>query len=122
MMLVMIVATMFMRVIMFSRAAAMRVAAPILMTVIALVRLLFGIVLRMAVAALVTARIFMVVIVFVSPTLLVSMSVFVFICHIFLCRLLKKAHLLRCARLISRQRTRVRLRSSICARLASEPF
>jgi hypothetical protein len=35
---------------------------------------------------------------------------------------LKKAHLLRCARPISRQRTRVRLRSSIFARLASGHF
>jgi hypothetical protein len=38
-------------------------------------------------------------------------------------RLLKKTHMLRCARPISRQRTRrVRLRSSIFARLASEIF
>jgi len=36
-------------------------------------------------------------------------------------RLLKKTHMLRCAQPISRQRTRrVRLRSSIFARLASE--
>src|SRR5215813_8008575 len=38
------------------------------------------------------------------------------------CRLLKKPHMLRGARPISRQRTRVRLRSSIFARLASESF
>jgi hypothetical protein len=37
-------------------------------------------------------------------------------------RLLKKAHLLRCDRPISRQRTRVRLRSSIITRLAPETF
>src|SRR5262249_34060706 len=38
-------------------------------------------------------------------------------------RPLKKTHMLRCARPISRQRTRrVRLRSSIFARLASEVF
>ena len=38
-------------------------------------------------------------------------------------RLLKKAHMLRCARPISRQRTtRVRLRSSIFVRLAFEIF
>jgi len=38
-------------------------------------------------------------------------------------RLLKKTHMLRCARPISRQRTRrVRLRSSTFARLASEIF
>ena len=38
-------------------------------------------------------------------------------------RLLKKPHMLRCASPISRQRTiRVRLRSSVFARLASESF
>ena len=37
-------------------------------------------------------------------------------------RLLKKTHMLRCARPISRQRTGVRLRSSVFARLASGSF
>jgi hypothetical protein len=55
--------------------------------------------------------------------------VLMFVRHIFPFGLLKKVHLPivlsiveGCARLTSRQRTRVRLRSSIFAHLASEPF
>jgi hypothetical protein len=111
--LVMIVATMFVIVLMFT-CWFMRMAAPVSMIMLALMRV--RLMLRMTVAPFVTARIFMIMLVLVIVSMLALVFVFVFVRHNFLLQAIEKGHLLRCARLTSHQRTRVRLCLSIFAR------